>query len=219
MSQVQNVSPGALAVPPASVSTSSSDDLQQRFLTLLVTQIQNQDPLNPMDNAQVTSQLAQLSTVSGIGQLNTTMQSLAASFSATQTLQSAALIGHRVMVAGSQADLSDGQAVFGVQLAQAVDNLRVTISDAAGKVVEVADTGPQQAGIAALHWDGSTSSGGTSPDGRYTFKLSAVSGGKPVGATSLSVKQVSSVSPTAGGAQLNMSDGSTASFSDIKQII
>src|SRR5215467_5754674 len=102
MSQVQNVTPGALAVPPSSGQSGalSSDDLQKRFLTLLVTQIQNQDPLNPMDNAQVTTQLAQLSTVSGIGQLNTTMQSLAASFSATQTLQSAALIGHNVMVAG-----------------------------------------------------------------------------------------------------------------------
>src|SRR5262245_494387 len=221
MSQVQNVAAGALAVSPSSSAgpTSSTDDLQQRFLKLLVTQIQNQDPLNPLDNAQVTTQLAQLSTVSGIGQLNQTMQALAASFSATQTLQAAGLIGRGVMVAGSQMDLSGGNAVFGAQLSQPVDNLRITISDASGKVVDVADAGPQQAGIVALHWDGTTTSGGTAADGRYTFKLTATAGGKPADATSLAVKQVGSVGAGPNGAQINMSDGSSASLSDIKQII
>ncbi|HUL93793.1 MAG TPA: flagellar hook assembly protein FlgD [Burkholderiales bacterium] len=222
MSQVQALTSGAAVSPSSGVAPTSADELQQRFLTLLVTQMQNQDPLNPLDNSQVTTQLAQLSTVSGIGQLNTTMQSLAASFSATQTLQAAGLIGRSVMVAGTQLDLSSGQGVFGVQLAQPVDSLKVTIFDSAGNVVDVADAGPQQAGIVALHWDGTTASGGTAADGRYRFAVSAVSGGKPVaaaGAVTLSVKQVSSVSAGASGAQLNLGDGSSASLSDIKQII
>ena len=75
----------------------SSQDMSETFLKLLVTQMQNQDPLNPMDNAQVTSQMAQINTVSGIEKLNTTMQGIAAQFSQSQALQGASLVGHDVM--------------------------------------------------------------------------------------------------------------------------
>ena len=76
--------------------------MANRFLTLLVTQLQNQDPLNPLDNAQVTSQLAQLSTVNGINKLNDTMSGLVASFGASQYLQASNLVGHDVMVPGKR---------------------------------------------------------------------------------------------------------------------
>ncbi len=82
-------------------STPSGADGEQRFLKLLVTQLNNQDPLNPLDNAQLTSQLAQMSTVSGIEKLNGALESLLAQSSASQVLQSAALIGRDVQVAGS----------------------------------------------------------------------------------------------------------------------
>jgi flagellar basal-body rod modification protein FlgD len=220
MSQVQSVNPAtsSLTAPPSS-SASSTQALEQQFLNLLVTQMQNQDPLNPIDNAQMTTQLAQLSAVTGIDQLNTTMQSLAASFSAAQTLQSATLIGHGVMVAGSQLNLSGGQAMFGATLAQPVDDLKVTITDSTGQVVHTADLGTQQAGTVALHWDGATDSGGVAADGSYSFSLTAISGGKPVSATTLTVKAVTGVSVGPSGARLNLSDGTTASLSDIAQII
>ena len=76
----------------------NSDEIQDRFMTLLITQIKNQDPLNPLDNSEVTSQLAQLNTVSGIERLNDTFSSMAASFTAGQTLQAAALVGRGVLV-------------------------------------------------------------------------------------------------------------------------
>src|SRR5436190_24386636 len=72
-----------------------------RFLKLLVTQMQNQDPLNPMDNAQVTSQMAQINTVNGIETLNTTVSGLNAQFVQMQALQGAALVGHDVTVKGN----------------------------------------------------------------------------------------------------------------------
>src|SRR5664279_3696201 len=75
----------------SATSASTAEDIQSRFLTLLVTQLKNQDPLNPMDNSQVTTQLAQISTVSGIDNLNTTMSSLATSLGASQYLQAGSL--------------------------------------------------------------------------------------------------------------------------------
>ena len=79
----------------------SAADTEQRFLKLLVTQLNNQDPLNPMDNAELTSQLAQMSTVSGIEKLNATVSSLAAQSGASQVLQSASLIGYNVLSPGN----------------------------------------------------------------------------------------------------------------------
>ena len=73
----------AASVAPAA----QTDEAQSRFMKLLVAQMQNQDPLNPMDNAQMTSQIAQLQTVSGINQLNTTVQSLLSNYQSVQQLQ------------------------------------------------------------------------------------------------------------------------------------
>ena len=73
-----------------------------RFLKLLVAQMQNQDPLNPMDNAQVTSQMAQINTVTGIEKLNTTVQGLSTQFMQLQAMQGASLVGRDVIVAGNK---------------------------------------------------------------------------------------------------------------------
>src|SRR5512132_668446 len=101
---------GSGTAAAASAMTSGTvEEAQDRFLTLLVTQLKNQDPLNPLDNAQITSQLAQLSTVNGINQLNTTLASLSASMDAKQYLQAAGLVGHAVVVDGNALTLADGK--------------------------------------------------------------------------------------------------------------
>ena len=91
------------AMNPASsaTSTDSTAATQDRFMKLLVTQMKNQDPLNPLDNAQVTSQLAQLSTVTGIDKVNATLQSLMGSMQPSQSLQAAGMIGHSVLAPGA----------------------------------------------------------------------------------------------------------------------
>src|SRR3990167_8514165 len=86
----------AAKAAPAAAGTNATSDAQDRFLKLLVAQLKNQDPLNPMDNAQITTQMAQISTVSGIDKLNSTLQSMAAAFNAGQSLQATAMIGHGV---------------------------------------------------------------------------------------------------------------------------
>ena len=218
---LNNVNPlSALAAPPAAAATKSAvEQTQERFLTLLVTQMRNQDPLNPLDNAQVTTQLAQLNTVTGIGQLNDTMKGLAAGFAASQVLQAAPLVGHDIMAAGSQVALADGRALFGVQLAQPVDSLEVQIVDAAGSVLHRAELGPQQAGVVGLAWDGALDAGGSAPDGQYRFVLKALAGGKPVDATALSLSRVTGVAAGDSGISLNLSNGGTAKLADVRQIL
>ena len=222
MAEVQSVANplASLAAPPGGQATKSAvAQTEERFLTLLVTQMRNQDPLNPLDNAQVTTQLAQLNTVTGISQLNETMKGLAAGFAASQVLQATPLVGHEVMVAGSQLELAGGSALFGAELAQAADSLTVEIVDAAGNVVHRAQAGPQQAGLIALGWDGAVDSGGAAPDGQYRFVVRALAGGKEVEVRPLSVTHVLGVSAADGSVQINLSTGARAKLADVRQIL
>lgn len=81
----------------AAAAAGSAAELSDRFLKLLVTQLKNQDPMNPMENAELTTQLAQMSTVEGVNRLNDTMDGLAAQFRASQVLQGSALLGRAVL--------------------------------------------------------------------------------------------------------------------------
>jgi len=192
----------AALAPPASTSAgaSGSSSLQNTFLTLLVTQLQNQDPLNPTDNAQITSQMAQISTVDGINQLNASLQAMATSFSASQSLQATSLIGQTVLVPGSGLQLKNGSAVGGVNLPQAADSVVVSVLDSSGQTVDTVDLGAQTAGVLGFQWDGSTNSGTTAADGNYTFSVKATQGGNTIDAAALAAGVVGGVTPGAAGA-------------------
>ena len=220
MTSINSISNGsAVPVTGSSTATSGVKTTENSFLKLLVTQMQNQDPLNPMDNAQVTSQIAQLDTVQGIDTLNATLTSLASSFSSAQSVQATNLIGHSVLAPGSNLTLQGGAAAFGVSLPQSVDTLKVSIKDASGKVVDTMDVGPNASGTVLLGWNGATNSGTTAADGAYTFSVSAASAGVAVSATPLGVNQVTGVTPSASGAMLNLGGSQTAALSDVKQIM
>ncbi|MDD4912276.1 MAG: flagellar hook assembly protein FlgD [Sideroxydans sp.] len=188
----------------AAANTSQLGATQDRFLKLLVTQMKNQDPLNPLDNAQVTSQMAQLSTVSGIDKLNSTVQALSSSMLATQSLQAVSMIGHPVLVPGKEIGLVDGVADAAVNLAQPVDGVTVTVTDASGAVVRTLNLGSQDTGITTFQWDGMTDTGSTAPNGKYNFTATAKLGGQKVDATSLSYGLVNSVAQTQGGVKVNI---------------
>ena len=143
-----------------SLTTSNAADLQSSFLTLLVAQLKNQDPTNPMDNSQLTSQLAQISTVSGIEKLNTSLGSISGQIDSSQSLQASSLIGHGVMIpggsvlAGKGSDGAASTTPFGVELTQAADKATATITDSTGKVVRTLDLGNLSAGVHSFTWDG-----------------------------------------------------------------
>jgi flagellar basal-body rod modification protein FlgD len=220
MTTVNTVS-GSTATTAATATTrTAAQETEDRFLKLLVTQMQNQDPLNPLDNAQVTSQMAQLSTVTGINQLNDAVKAISQSFLAGQSLQAASLVGHGVMVAGDKLDLSGGAAFGGVDIPQALDSLTVKIKDASGAVIHTADLGAQSAaGSIPFQWDGTTDSGAVAPDGSYTFEVAATQGGKKIDVTALAVGQVASVSLGLQGATLNVVGLGPVALSQVKQIL
>ncbi|MEN9864502.1 MAG: flagellar hook assembly protein FlgD [Pseudomonadota bacterium] len=205
--------------------TSTSDtqkaaEAQDRFLKLLVTQMRNQDPLNPLDNAQVTSQLAQLSTVSGIDKLNTTVEGLQSSYQASQALQSTSLIGRGVLVPGNSVTLANSQAVLGVEMTEPADNVKVVIRDAGKRVLHTVDLGPQDIGTQPLAWDGKDDAGNKVADGKYTMEVVAVRGGVAVaGANPLAFGQVGSVSTGAQGVKINVQGLGALDFASVKQVL
>ena len=203
----------------ASSTAQAAQEAADRFLTLLVAQLQNQDPLNPLDNAQMTTQLAQISTVSGINQLNQTVAALGASLGVTQYLQAASLVGHDVVIGGNDVDLAGGKASEGgLELSGAADHVVITVTDDAGNVVRTMDLGAQKAGDQFFTWDGKTDSGATAPDGHYTFSATATAGGKAVTFDTLMTARVEGVVSTPSGAMLQLPHGSQIAFADIKQI-
>ncbi|HPI60320.1 flagellar hook assembly protein FlgD, partial [Zoogloea sp.] len=140
-------------------TTSKTDEAQTRFLKLLTEQLKNQDPLNPMDNAQMTSQLAQISTVDGIDKLNKTLTSLLEGSQSSEALQAAALVGKGVMVEGTNLTLSGSKAYGGFELATAADKVTVTIKDSKGLEVRKMELGSSDAGVFNFAWDGKSTNG------------------------------------------------------------
>ncbi len=201
----------------ASSNAASTNETQDRFMTLLVTQLKNQDPLNPMDNAQMTSQMAQISTVSGIDKLNVTLQALSASMYSNQALQATAMIGHGVLVAGSGVDLVKNTGLGGFELSQPADNTVVSIYNKAGELVRRVDLGAKPAGITKWQWDGKDSKGADLPEGHYTFSVNATQGSNNVAATTLQFGLVSSVTQGPRGVLLNIGDLENIALWDVKQ--
>jgi len=220
MSTVQDASSvsSLFGAGAATASKSGTDETKDRFLSLLVAQMKNQDPLNPLDNAQVTSQLAQLSTVQGIENMNSTLAALASSMGVNQMAQAANLIGRGVLVPGDSISPAQLEDVIGFELSRPADKVKVDIFDAAGGLVRSLDLGPREDGINVLAWDGLTGSGSAAPDGQYTFKIDAVQGGQQVSSTALHLGLVNSVSQGSEGVQLNLAGNERVSYSDIRQI-
>lgn len=203
----------------SSASGTSVQAIQDRFLTLLVTQLKNQDPLNPMDNAQMTTQLAQISTVTGISDLNKSVQNLLSSNMDSQTLQAAALMNRNVLAAGTGMNLSQGAAKGGLEMSANADSVLLAIKDAAGSTVRTMNLGALQSGIQSFSWDGTMDNGAKAPDGKYSISVLATQAGASVAATTLSVGTVSSVARAASGVSINLGNLGSIALADIKQIL
>jgi flagellar basal-body rod modification protein FlgD len=202
------------------VNPNSASAQQDKFLLMLTTQLKNQDPMNPMDNAAITNQMAQLSTVSGINQLNSTLQALSDSMVMGQSVSATSMIGHGVLVPGSAINMASGQAVGGVDVTQPADSLNITIKDKAGNTVRTLNLGAQTtSGVVPFAWDGKTDTGTAAADGTYKFSATSVLSGVTSTPATLSFGTVNSVTPGATGA--NVSVGALGSFalSSVKQVM
>ncbi|MBI5920412.1 MAG: flagellar hook assembly protein FlgD [Betaproteobacteria bacterium] len=201
--------------------TNSMSETEDRFLKLLVTQLRNQDPLNPLDNAQMTSQMAQISTVNGIEKLNTTLQSLISNSNDAQKMQAATMVGKGVLVPGAGLDqkAANGAAYAGFDLAAPADSSTITINDVNGITVRTIKLGGMAAGTHTFQWDGKTDSGAAVADGSYSFKVAAQRGGTSVESTALQLGLVTGIMNSSQGVSLNVGNLGTFKMSDVKEIL
>jgi flagellar basal-body rod modification protein FlgD len=208
-----------------SLTGNNAADLQSSFLTLLVAQLKNQDPTNPMQNNELTSQLAQISTVSGIEKLNTTLGSISGQIDSNQSMQAATLIGHGVMIPGNVVltgkddDGNVSTTPFGLELEQAADKVTVTISDKTGKVVRTLELGEQSAGVHTYTWDGKLEDGSYATDSAYSISVNATSGGTQLTSQPLQYALVQGVIRGANGNTLDLGVYGSTTLDDVRQII
>jgi flagellar basal-body rod modification protein FlgD len=210
-------------VLPASASKASSGIqalTPADFMTLMTAQLKNQDPLNPTDSNEFLSQLAQLSTVSGITSMNTTMTNLSSSLLSSQALSSATLVGHGILTAASTARYTAGQPLSGaVQVPDGASSISLTITDKSGAVVRHITAAPG-AGLQPFSWDGTTDGGTPAASGTYNIGVSAIVNGRNQAATTLLNGTVTSVTLDAagGGVTLNTPELGPIALSSVNQI-
>ena len=199
----------------SSTQASGKSELgQDDFLSLMLAQMRNQDPIHPLEGKDFLAQLAQFTSVSGIQNLNTSMQTMIDSLHNDQALTAANFVGKTVLVEGDQATLAEGHDLVGAVSVQSSGNVEVDIMDAAGNVVRHISLGQQSSGVSNFSWDGLNVSGEPCVAGVYS--ISATVNGKE--AVTLGGAPVDSVSFTSQGSILGLSGLGPYSLDSIYQI-
>lgn len=212
-----SASSSAATTKPAASGLVSAAEMQERFLKLLVAQINNQDPLNPMDNAQMTSQMAQINTVSGIQQLNETLQGFASQFTAMQLLQATSLVGRDVLLPGNALtrDPATGMAGSAFDLTEDAQRVRIEILAPSGELLGTMDAGALGAGRHSFSWDASAYPNLSS----FKFRVTASNGTTNVAATTYSAERVLAVGQRNGTVAVDLANGLSVPYADIVAVL
>lgn len=221
MNTIGNSALDDLILPAADLAPKKNELGEDEFLKLMLTQLQNQDPFQPMENGEFIAQMAQFSSVQGINDMARSMQDLTASFGANQALQAASLVGHEVLVDGNFAGLKTGDSIIGgFDLPASTGNATVNIYDMSGKLVHQDYLGQKAAGQHDFSWDGSLSDGSQAPEGVYEIRVEYSTGDSSAAADVYIQSTIKSVNFAAGGNEvvLNTSDGQSLGILDIRQI-
>lgn len=195
---------------------------QEDFLALMITQLQNQDPLKPMENGEFIGQMAQFSTVSGIADMSKSIGGLTDAFNSGQALQAASMVGRTVLTEASSAAFSGTQPVNGaVELPYGTSSAVVRVYTNSGELVRELPLGTQQAGLGNFAWDGTMANGQPAPAGRYKF-TAAIEG--PNSATALTTYLASKVESVTlagdgSGSQIRTDSGATLRLSQVKAVM
>ncbi|WP_174875609.1 flagellar hook assembly protein FlgD [Vogesella oryzae] len=199
-------------------NVTSAEEIQNRFLKLLTTQMKSQDPLNPMDNSQMTTQMSQISTVSGLEKLNSTLKVMMDAQLSGQSMAAVNVIGKKVLSSGNGLNLQNGTAPGLVKLSAPADKVSVDIRDSNGKLVRSLDVAGGDAGMLSYTWDGKDMNGAAVADGSYSVQVSASNAGTAVPVTSLQGYMVSAVAFESGQPQLILSSGQRVGLTDVELI-
>ena len=194
----------------------------QDFLKLLIAQIQNQDPMAPMDASTMTAQMSQLNMVSSMADMNTSMTAMLSQMQSVNFMNQAALIGHSPAVAGNGIAFDgENQVMLGANAENPLKSVVATITDASGNAVNSVNLGNINAGMSNFIWNGQNADGATVPAGMYYLNLSGTNAADASeNPTAYVASAVASVTKGANGdAILNLLDGRTIASSEVQQWI
>ena len=204
-------------------NTGNGNELgQDAFLELMVTQFKNQDPFSPMENGEFLSQVAQFTTATGIDELKTSFNGVAASINSDQALAASSMIGRNVLVAIPQGVLEAGGGIAGsIEVPVESPVVAVDVVDSAGQVVRTLNLGEQPVGLTNFEWDGATASGEQAPPGQYSFQARLQADGVMQSTNVLVQARVASVNlgGAGGGISLNIDGLGALSMADVRQIL
>jgi len=161
----------------ASQVTSSKDSAlgKDDFLNLLVAQLQNQDPLNPMDSTAFTSQLAEFSSLEQLANVNENLENLQMYQSSINNAQAVSFIGKNIDALGNSIKLESGENEdIHFELSQDSSSVVINIYDEAGSLVNYIENGPLGKGKQSVEWDGTDNAGNALTGGIYKFEVMAV---------------------------------------------
>ncbi|MEX2365595.1 MAG: flagellar hook assembly protein FlgD [Pseudohongiellaceae bacterium] len=204
---------------------------QEDFMKLMLTQMNQQDPFKPMEDGEFLSQMAQFSAVSGLKEIKESFGSLTESLKSNHALQASSMVGRKVMIPGDKAVLPEsGELKGAVDLPASTSELKISVYDSTGELMQRIDKGSQSQGIVNFSWDGKRAAGGTdneegvsqrSPAGNYTIKAEMVVDGETQSVEPMVMDNVESVSigKQGQGITLNLANGGSRSMSDVREIM
>lgn len=190
------------------------------FLTLMTAQLKNQDPLKPLEGTEFISQLAQFGTVSGVQEMGTSLETLAASLRSTQTLNGSTMIGRNVMVSAQSFDHTAGGTVGGqINVPSGTTSLQLRITDSTGAVVREIQLETAE-GTQNFTWNGLNSDGTPAESDTYDIEAVATVRGETGSLEVLMSGRVSSVSidPTGTNLTLNTPTLGPVSMANVRRV-
>jgi flagellar basal-body rod modification protein FlgD len=216
---VTALSPG-ISSGQSEVQTKKRGSLNQEdFLNIFVAQMRYQNPLEPLDNYQIASQMAQFSSLEALQQMGQSLQNVSAYQASMNSLQATALIGKKVEAAGKGLSLAGGAASEGSYQLSKPGNVTVKIYDASGALVRTLEEGTTDTNRQRVVWDGKNQAGAALPDGTYSFEVSALDEkGQSISSSSWMIGTVTGISFENGITYLRMGT-SNITISDITSIL
>ena len=193
----------------------------EQFMQLMIAQLEHQDPMEPQENGEFLTQLAQMETATGISDLQGSFDSFAATMQSNSALQASSLVGREVLVPGGEGYLSDSAGISGsIDLASSTSNLNVEVLNSSGETVKVLNLEEHPAGEVKFTWDGTDTSGNILPPGKYTFEAKSQIGNENVAQDVLINAKVDSVSigGLGQGLKLNILGMGQVDFNLVKEI-
>jgi len=214
---------GLVSSDPNSKKTTPNDQVgQDQFLKLMLAQMQNQDPMKPMQSGEFLTQIAQFSSAKGIADMAQSFTTLSNSLTSNQALQASSLIGRVVLSPSNTGFLEQGQGMGGsVDLTSSAQNMNVTVYDQNGSVVKTIPMGNQQSGTVYFSWDGTDSNGNQMPAGLYQVEATAGVGDSTQSLPINMAARVESVTmgKNGQGVTLNLAGLGSIDFNNVREIM